>query len=153
MYYLDLGEKTGVIKRVSLEGGEPETVLESESTLFSLSPDDKTILTDEVRDADHKVVLTLHTIGGKESRSIDADPRALPGHVFMPDGKGAAYIVREKGVDNIWIQPLDGSPNRQLTHFTAESISSFAFSLDGSKMAFGRGHMESDAILLRDTSR
>ncbi len=153
MYYLDLGEKTGVIKRVSLEGGQPETLLESESTLFSLSPDDKTILTDDVRDADHKVVLTLHTIGSKESRSIDADPRALPGHVFTPDGKGVAYIVREKGVDNIWIQPLDGSPNRQLTHFTAESISSFAFSLDGSKIAFGRGHLESDAILLRDTSR
>jgi hypothetical protein len=39
-----------------------------------------------------------------------------------------------------------------LTHFTAEMISSVAFSPDGSKVAFDRGHSESDAILLRDAA-
>jgi Tol biopolymer transport system component len=71
----------------------------------------------------------------------------------MPDGKGLAYIVREKGVDNLWVQPLDGSANRQLTRFSSELISSFAFSPDGTRVAFNRGHADSDAILLRDAAR
>ena len=28
---------------------------------------------------------------------------------FTPDGKAVAYTVSEYGVENIWIQPLDGS--------------------------------------------
>jgi eukaryotic-like serine/threonine-protein kinase len=153
VYYFDLGEKSGAVKRVSVEGGDPETIVDSGSSLFSLSPDDKTLLTDEVDDTNHSVVLALQTIGGKERRTIPSDPRALAGHIFTPDGKGVAYVVREKGVDNIWIQPLDGSPYRQLTHFTSELISSYGFSPDGTKIAFNRGHTESDAILLRDASR
>jgi serine/threonine protein kinase/Tol biopolymer transport system component len=152
VYYVDLGEKTGVIKRVPIDGGDPETVVDTGNSWFSLSPDDKTLLTVEVRDSDHKTVVTLYTIGTKEKRTMEADPHSVLSQVFTPDGKGIAYIVREKGVDNLWVQPLNGAPNRQLTHFTSELIATFDFSLDGSKIAFDRGHMESDAILLRDTS-
>jgi hypothetical protein len=63
------------------------------------------------------------------------------------------YIVRDKGVDNLWEQPLDNSPARQLTHFASERILAFRFSPDGTKLAVERGHVESDAVLLRDTSR
>jgi serine/threonine protein kinase/Tol biopolymer transport system component len=152
LYYVDLGEKSGVIKRVSTAGGEPETIVDTGNSWFSLSPDDKTILTIEVRDADHRAILTLYTIGSKEKHTLDADPRSALSWVFMPDGRGIAYVVREKGVDNLWVQPLDGSANRQLTHFTSELIATYDFSPDGSKIAFDRGHTESDAILLRDTS-
>jgi eukaryotic-like serine/threonine-protein kinase len=152
VYFVDLGEKTGVIKRVAIDGGDPETVVDTGNSWFSLSPDDKTLMTVEVHDTDHKPVLALYTIGTKEKRNVDADPRSVLSQVFMPDGKGIAYIVREKGVDNLWVQPLDGSPNRQLTHFTSEFIATYDFSLDGSKIAFDRGHSESDAILLRDAS-
>ena len=152
VYYVDLGEKTGVIKRVSVEGGNPETVVDTGNSWFSLSPDDKTLLTMELRDADHKTVIVLYTIGTKEKRTVEADPRSASSEVFTPDGKGLAYVVRAKGVDNLWVQPLDGSPKRQLTHFTSELIATFDYSLDGSKIAFGRGHNDSDAILLRDTS-
>ncbi len=153
LYYVDLGEKAGVIKRVSMDGGEPETVLDEGDSFFNLSPDGKTLLTLEVRDADHKVLLALHSLEDKTKRTLEADSRALTDYEFTPDEKSLAYIVREKGVDNLWVQPLDGGPRQQLTHFTSEMISSFAFSLDGTKVAFDRGHSESDAILLRDASR
>jgi Tol biopolymer transport system component len=71
----------------------------------------------------------------------------------MPSGKAILYLVREKGVDNLWVQPLDGSPRRQLTHFTAERIAAYGFSKDGSQLGVKRGHAESDAVLLRDVSR
>jgi hypothetical protein len=62
-------------------------------------------------------------------------------------------MVREKGIDNLWEQPLDNSAARQLTHFTSEQIARFRFSPDGTKLAIERGHVESDAVLLRDTGK
>jgi len=50
-------------------------------------------------------------------------------------------------------QPLDNSPARQLAHFTSEQIAMFRFSPHGRKLAIERGHLESDAVLLRDTPR
>jgi len=61
--------------------------------------------------------------------------------------------VREKGVDNLWVQPLDGSARRQLTHFTSERISGYAYSKDAARLAVGRGHADSDAVLLRNVPR
>jgi hypothetical protein len=40
-----------------------------------------------------------------------------------------------------------------LTHFTRERIARFQFSADGSRIAIERGHVESDAVLLRDTAK
>jgi len=67
---------------------------------------------------------------------------------FAPDPKAVVYLVREKNIDNLWEQQLDGSPVRQLTHFTSEQIARFRFSPDGTKLAIERGHVESDAVLL-----
>ena len=58
--------------------------------------------------------------------------------------------VREKGVDNLWEQTLDGGTYRQLTHFTKDRILRVAYSQDGTKIAIERGESESDAVLLHD---
>jgi len=63
------------------------------------------------------------------------------------------FVVREKGVDNLWSQPLDGSASKQLTHFTKEKIMRFAYSPDGAQLAIQRGEKEADAVLLKDTSK
>jgi Tol biopolymer transport system component len=54
---------------------------------------------------------------------------------FSPDGKGIVYPVREKGVDNLWLQPLDGGPSRELTNFTSLKIYSYQWSPDGKSLA------------------
>jgi Tol biopolymer transport system component len=69
---------------------------------------------------------------------------------FTPDGKSVAYIVRDKGVDNIWTQPLDGSPGRQITNFTSENIEQFRWSPDGKTLAVARTHKISDVVLLQE---
>jgi serine/threonine protein kinase/Tol biopolymer transport system component len=152
VYYVDRGDKMN-LKRISVEGGAAETIINSPIGSFALSPDGKTILRDEVRDSDHKLMVALYSIEDKKKSYIEYDQRALPGFTFLPDGKSVAYVVREKGVDNLWARPVDGSPSRQLTHFTSESIYAFRYSPDGSKIAIERGHVESDAVLLRDVSR
>jgi eukaryotic-like serine/threonine-protein kinase len=153
LYYRDYGNDS-FLKRMAVEGGAPETIVNSAIGAWNISPDGKTIVSVEVRELDHKLVLTLYSIDDKKVSYSDIDPRALPGPLaFAPDGKAIVYVVREKGVDNIWEQPLDHAPYRQLTHFMNERIWQFRFSQDGSKIAYQRGHTESDAVLLRDAAR
>ena len=141
------------LKRVPVEGGTPETVIEDPSSGFSLSPDGKLVATLDIRELDHKLVLNVFSIADKKTTYHNIDPRASDPLKFAPQGNAVVYKVREKGVDNLWSQPLDGSPYRQLTHFTTDRIAMYAFSADGSRIAIQRGHTESDAILLRDTTK
>jgi Tol biopolymer transport system component len=69
---------------------------------------------------------------------------------FTPDGKSVAYIVRDQGVDNIFVQPLDGSPGHQITNFTSEHIAEFQWSPDGKILAVARAQKTSDVVLLRE---
>ena len=71
-----------------------------------------------------------------------------------PDGKALVYIVREGGKNNLWLQPLDGRPGKQITNFSAdfvEGTNRFAFSPDGKSLGVLRTRVESDAVILRDT--
>ena len=71
---------------------------------------------------------------------------------FSPDGKALAFVVEEKGVDNIWLQPLDGSSGHPLTNFKSEEITGFRWSPDAKHLAVGRNNNSSDVILLRDAA-
>jgi eukaryotic-like serine/threonine-protein kinase len=150
VYYIALMENQA-LKRVPIEGGTPETVIDDPSTGYNLSPDGKLVANLDIRELDHKLVLNVFSIADKKTTYHNIDPRASEPISFAPAGNAIVYEVREKGVDNLWMQPLDGSAYKQLTHFTAERIARFAFSPDGSQIAIERGHSESDAVLLRDT--
>jgi eukaryotic-like serine/threonine-protein kinase len=153
VYYVDINDN-GYLKRVSLDGGAPETVVNFSMGAYALSPDGKNVASLEVRELDHKLMLRLDSTEAHRMVYHDIDQRALPaGLAFTPDGKAIVYTVREKGVDNLWSQPLDGSAGKRLTHFTKEKIIRFAFSPDGSQLAFERGEKEADVVLLKDTSK
>jgi Tol biopolymer transport system component len=69
---------------------------------------------------------------------------------FTPDGKSVAYVVRDQGVDNIFVQSLDGSPGHQITDFTAQHIAEFQWSPDGKTLAVARTQDTSDVVLLEE---
>jgi Tol biopolymer transport system component len=152
LYFIDAADNH-FLKRIPVDGGTPETVIKATAEPYDLSPDGKTVVTFEVREADHAPTLVAHSLEDGKKTSVEFDPRGLPGFGFMPSGKAVMYAVREKGVDNLWMQPLDGSARRQLTHFTSEIINGYAFSRDGTRLAIGRGHADSDAVLLRNIPR
>jgi len=95
--------------------------------------------------------LALLELGSSAPRLLDVDPRVTSsGLQFTPDGKGVAYPVRENGVDNLWIEPLDGSAGHHITNFTSEQITSFNWSPDGKNLGVLRSHSESDVVLLQE---
>jgi serine/threonine protein kinase len=159
-YYAD--QRTARIMRVALDGAsKPEPVPGSvvpNSFLaggMTLSADGKMlayvveVVDAETQNGQEKVALL--DIGSSAPRLVDVDPHISSGGLhFTPDGKGIAYPVRNNGVDNIWIQPLDGSARKQITNFTSEQITSFDWSPDGKSLGVLRSHSESDVVLLQE---
>jgi len=158
-------------KRVPLEGGKPEPVPASDvhdmygfGAGEAISPDGKRLIFNADISGPNSVALSKLALVTLDSSSQSApilfqpDPRIATGGgtgftnamAATPDGKSVAYIVRDQGVDNIFVQPLDGSPGHQITNFTSEHIAEFQWSPDGKTLAIARAQNTSDVILLRE---
>ena len=125
-------------------------------TSLAVSPDGKTLayvvqlIDDQTKQTTQKVAL-LNLDGSSAPKLLDVNPQ-LSGNVrFTLDGKSIAYAVRDNGVDNLLVQPLDGSPRRQITNFKCEQISTFDGSPDGKSIVLRRFHNESDVVLLQES--
>ena len=70
---------------------------------------------------------------------------------FSPDGKAIVYDITDKGVANLWMQPLDGSAGHPLTNFTSGRINGFRWSPDGKSLGVMREQDVSDVVVLRET--
>jgi Tol biopolymer transport system component len=127
-------------------------------TGIDLSPDGKLLAysvnmldPDDPRIAIKQTVL-LDLSSSAPPRLLKQDRRtSRTGLQFTPDGKSVAYAIGENGVDNLWIQPLDGSPGRKITNFNAEEILEFHWSPDGKTLGILRGHIDSDVVLLQES--
>ncbi|MGB8782058.1 MAG: protein kinase [Terriglobales bacterium] len=163
VYYFD--ETGGQIMRVLLDGsGKPEGVPGTGNFRGSVSgeemdfsPDGKAFaylvsVTSPDTQAGMPRVALLSLESPNSLRLLEVNPHVSGGVQFTPDGKALAYGIRENGVDNLWVQPLDGSAPRQITNFNSEQIKMFHWSPDGRNLALSRGHSESDVVLLHDTN-
>ena len=171
VYYVDYS--TGaIISRVPVDGSGKAEALFTMPRGYSLwaedlgvSPDGKTFAVNVV-DSSGAVKVALFDWGSATSPRI-LDTSNCSGHLqFTPDGKAVAYKIRAQaylgypatgewettnGVDNVWVQPLDGSPGHRITDFNSEQIWSFNLSPDGNSLATLRGHVDSDVVLLQES--
>jgi Tol biopolymer transport system component len=69
---------------------------------------------------------------------------------WTPDGKALLYANMIDGVGNIWMQPLDESPPRQVTDFKADGIACFDISPDGKNLVCARGGRKHDIVLIKN---
>jgi len=142
----------GALMRVPIDGGDAVRISKEIVTEFAIAPDSKHLVYGGYEHVDeHKERLLLANVeSGAIERSFDfQQPRT--GHLqYTPDGTAVAYPFRTGNAENLWAQPLDGSPGKQLTQFTSEHIGAFHWSTDGKQLAIVRGHTESDVVLIRD---
>ncbi len=68
---------------------------------------------------------------------------------WTPDSRSLLYNRRERDVDNIWRQPIDGGAPQQVTDFKAGLIWNFDWSRDGEQLVCARGYEQSDVALIR----
>ena len=153
VYYID--NVAGRMMKVAIDGGAAVKVTDMQlSGLFDISPDGGAAAFGTIDHANgHEEKLVLLDTNTGQARKLMKFERERVGFFirFSPDGKGVVYPVREKGTDNLWQQPLDGSPGKQLTSFKAKHIWDYHWSPDGSKLAMVRGHTDSDIVLMRDS--
>jgi eukaryotic-like serine/threonine-protein kinase len=148
------------IKRVSMDGGTPEIVPGTAVPGgfyhygLTIAPDGKVLAfltTGGESQIVHQIALVPLDAGPQPlTRMHNPDPRVADAPQFTPDGRAVVYPIRENGMDNLWLQPLDGSRSHQITNFKSDAISSFRFSPDGKTIGVLRSHVESDVVLLRD---
>ena len=123
---------------------------------LAISPDGETlaylveVLTSETESGIEKVAL-LDLVTLNSPRLLDVDPRISTAAQFTSDGNAIAYGIRQNGVDNLWVQPLNGSRGRQITNFDREEVLSFHWSPDGHNLGILRGHTDSDVVLLQES--
>jgi eukaryotic-like serine/threonine-protein kinase len=158
-YYLDYAGNR--IERVPLTGAKAEVVPGTAiphgllSGGFGLSPDGKAVAFLALigtANGIHKIaVVPLDAGPNPEARMLDPNPAISEGPIFTPDGRALLYPIRQRRVENLWFQPLDGSPGHQLTNFKTYLMGGYRFSPDGKTIAIIRRHGESDVVVLRDT--
>ena len=167
VYYVDR-PGVGTLKRIPIEGGTaeavPRTAIPNQFGIESISfvsADGKSIgyvvdVADPVTHDATSEFAIASLDGSSQPRILELDPRfvgsqnLIPSVQLVPDTNVLAYSIRENGAENLWLQPLDGSPGRQLTHFNFEKITDFRWSPDGKTLAVIREHDIADVVLLRE---
>jgi Tol biopolymer transport system component len=67
---------------------------------------------------------------------------------WTTDSRSVIYATDQQGVSNIWSQPVDNGPARQLTGFKSDLIFRFAPSADGKSLAYERGTNINDVVVI-----
>ena len=122
----------------------------------ALSPDGKVLAVmlgtrlSENMKPENKIAL-INLDSASPARVVPADLRIGFFGLFTADGKALAYAIRENGIDNVWVQPLDGSPGKKITNFDSEQIDDMQWSPDGKTLGLLRFHSDSDVVLLQET--
>jgi len=160
VFYVDA---EGKLTTVPLESGTAKRIAEQPVfSRFDVSPDGKLAAFASYRPGEPKEKLALLAVdSGQILKFLDFErPRAVSSAAFgigsirfARDSKAVIYAVRNDGTDNLWLQPLDGSPGKQITDFKSEEITDFRWSFDGKQLAIIRGHTDSDVVLIRDSQQ
>jgi len=155
VYYFDFLQRRCM--KVPIDGGKSEPVADvmvEGNGAFDLAPDGKTMLLGTYDFKVQRPNISLVSLdSGQITKILQYDSRHIGPLRLSPDGKSVVYPIREKGVDNLWLQPLDGSAGHQLTNFPSLKIYSYQWSPDSKSLALVRGDSPSDLVLIQDTQK
>jgi Tol biopolymer transport system component len=143
--YTSFANKQSVWK-VPIDGGQSVQLTDKYSMTPAVSPDGKQIacIYQPAPDTPFKLAI-LPFEGGVPVKTFPL-PYGLPTTRlrWLPDGSAVVYGA----VSNLWAQAVNGSSLKQLTTFTSDRIFGFDFSRDGKQVAFSRGTLTSDVVLI-----
>ncbi len=159
-YYKDIHADR--FERVPVNGGTPEPLPGTSiphgyilTNDLDFSPDGKSVAflfeLGEVNPVHKIAVVPLDAGPQPQVRMLDPHPAVSAAVRFTPDGKAFVYPITQNGVGNLWLQPLDGSPGRQITNFKTDEIWSVRSSPDGKNLAVVSVRTEADVVLLRES--
>ncbi len=154
--YSALGGAKPTLWKISIDGGTPVQVSDHVVTTSSVSPDGRFIAYTYPESADpfappnRLAVMAFDGGPNVKTFEVPATGTVLSTMEWSHDGKSIFYTVTANNVSNIWSQPFDGGPPKQITDFKDLLITGFDWSSDGKQLACSRGTLVRDAILITD---
>lgn len=142
--------------KAPIDGGNGQQFSNKLASQPVISPDGKMVVCRyRERELDPFQVGILSFEDGKTLKTFDLPPSAFatPSLDWTPDGKAVLYVDNRGGIANIWSQPIDGGPARQVTFFNSDQIFAFDLGSDGKTMALARGNVSDDVVLIVDAKQ
>jgi eukaryotic-like serine/threonine-protein kinase len=142
--------------KLSLDGTQPKQLTNNFTWVPSVSPDGKLIACLYKQNPAQPFRLALIPAeGGAPVKVFSLPPMvlAVAGLRWAPDGSAVVYINNERDVSNLWSQPIDGKPPKQLTRFDSSQIFRFAWSPNGKQVILERGSDFRDAVLITSSTQ
>ncbi|HJP94465.1 MAG TPA: protein kinase [Pyrinomonadaceae bacterium] len=142
--------------KISMDGGTPVQVTDHVATAATISPDGKSIVytypesSDSFAPPNRMALIPFEGGAPIKTFEITGSGTVLTIAQWSNDGKSILYTINANNVSNIWSQPLDGGPAKQITHFNDLLMTGFAWTPDGKLLACTRGALIRDAVLVTD---
>lgn len=135
--------------KIPIEGGEPIKISQGYAREQTISPDGKWIAYTTFENDKYRWAL-IPFEGGLPVKKFEIPPNASQMQMvrFSPDSSAISFISTIEGVSNIWQQPIDGSPPKQMTNFNSDRIFSYDWSHDGKQLVLIRGAWTADMTLI-----
>jgi serine/threonine protein kinase/Tol biopolymer transport system component len=151
LVYASRSQGSVALWRVPLDGGSPERLTDYEARLGVVSPDGGRIAfyyNDPVGRVTRIGVMPFAP--GRPEMSFEIT-RANTGTQLRWSEDGMALLINTMPSDraNLWRLPLDGDEPERLTDFDSLLLANVAFSPDGETVAYARGELLRDAVLLQ----
>jgi serine/threonine protein kinase/Tol biopolymer transport system component len=143
------------IWKVPAGGGAPTLLTRTPARQPAVSPDGKLLayFAHDERAGGAWKIAVAPLDGDAPTRFFDLSPSVntfLNALRWTADGRALTYPLTQGGVSNIWSQPIDGGPARQLTNFKENRIFAFAWSPDGHQLVCVRGVETHDVVLIKN---
>jgi len=147
VYYKSWLNGVGELRRVPIDGGEPEILTDKQTGWSSFSPDGKffaaTYRTDKLRlgifSAETNQIIKQFDL--PKTAYIDMRPR------WTPDSLAVVY---RDNVFGYWSQTIEGGEPTRLQGLPKEKLFTYAWSKDGKQFAFVRGQEIRDVVLIEN---
>jgi Tol biopolymer transport system component len=135
--------------RLDTAGGSPRPLTDYTAFRPAFSPDGQRLAFYCVDRATNRFRIAIVAAeGGPPLQTLEAEPPVDGSRILFRD-EGLYLNTMPGDRANIWLQPLDGKPPRRITDFQDSLVWGFAVSPDGKSLAYGRGPLIRDAMLVR----
>jgi len=153
----------GSLKKLRRADGKVETLMPAERNpypIVGLSSDGQEFLVLTFASAAGVSKAMLDFVSAESGQTVRQIPiagnPALPASV--PGKPAVSYVTADRGVENVWLQPLAGGQARQFTHFelnrqTASRILRMAWSPGGRWLGVVHVNERDDVVLLKDRTQ
>ncbi len=148
VYYKSWGKGVGELRRVSIDGGEPEILNDKETSWLSFSPDGKYFAAGYKTDKTRLAIFDSVTNQVIKQFDLPKNATMSIGSRWSPDSRHVAF---RNWNDGYWLQPITGGEPQKMEGLPKEKFYNFAWSKDGKFFAFVRGQEIRDVVLISNS--